>query len=173
MIIHWVDIVIALTIGISMIISIYRGFVLEAISFVTWVFSLAIARIFASELSVLLTPWIQSSAGRMALASLLLFLMTWLVGGTIGMAMKRFVDGAGLDVIDRGMGTFFGFIRGCLMVLLVVGITNWLGFFDDITWWQDSLILPHFLVLEDWTKKIVQDMFSGESNVGAVELTAY
>jgi membrane protein required for colicin V production len=159
MAIHRMDIAIIVIIMASTLFSLYRGFVKEVISFFTWIAALALARVFSPQLADALQPWIQTFAGRIALSSMLIFILVWFLGNAFSLLMNRFIADAGLGLLDRSIGTLFGFLRGCLAILLIVGVTNWLGWFSDTAWWKSSVILPYFLMLEDWTKMVVRDMY--------------
>ena len=75
---------------------------------------------------------------------------TLVVGALLGKLLRSIVEMAGLSVLDRMLGMVFGAGRAVLLLLaLAVGLRPSLRL-DETAWWQDSLLLPHLLVLESW-----------------------
>ena len=46
------------SIGLSMVLSLYRGFTLEALSLVTWVAAFVVARLFSVPLAIVISEWV-------------------------------------------------------------------------------------------------------------------
>ena len=61
----------------------------------------------------------------------------------------------GVDGIDRILGFFFGMLRGCLLVLLVLWIAKLLGF-SKMAWWQESQLIPIF----SWMQAVLVKQFT-------------
>lgn len=60
----------------------------------------------------------------------------------------------GLSGTDRFLGMFFGAARGALLVVVLVGLLSLAPVQQDI-WWQQSTLLPHFLMVADWSKSLI------------------
>jgi len=53
----------------------------------------------------------------------------------------------------------FGIIRGALIVVVIVSLLSLTPISGD-TWWQNSLLIPHFVVVDDWTYKFTSEISS-------------
>lgn len=137
-------------IGISMLISVLRGFIKEALSLVGWVLAFIVSMVFSERLASLLSNQIHDSTGRHIVAFALLFVFTLIVVGLLAKLLQSLVEFAGLGVLDRVLGMAFGFARGVLVLLaFIVMLRPTLGL-DRMGWWQESLLLPHLMLLEGW-----------------------
>ena len=70
------DWVIITVVGLSMLISLLRGFVREAFSLAGWVLGFVVAMVFADRLAYLLTGFIDDATGRDIVAFALLFALS-------------------------------------------------------------------------------------------------
>ena len=150
----WIDWVIAGVVIISALVSLKRGFFKEVLSLATWVAALFVAWSFGGSLAVQLTEYIETPSVRMVSACVLLFIATLLVGGLINRIFAELVHATGLTGTDRILGMVFGGLRGCLLVILVVGLMTVAPLENDVAW-KESLLLPHFLLLADWSREFV------------------
>lgn len=140
---HWADIAVISIIGLSVLISLFRGFVKEALSLVTWIAAVGIAMYFSSRLAAYLPLSIESSTARIAIAFFALFIVTLIAGAMINYLISQMVDKTGLSGTDRLLGVLFGIARGGLIVALLVllaGLTN----MPKESWWQSTRTLPFF-----------------------------
>lgn len=144
-----VDWVIVVVLSFSTLLSIYRGFVKEALSLATLIAAMVISRVFGGELSTLLVNWIETPAVRYVTAYAGLFIATLVVGGLINRTLVNIVRFAGLGGLDRILGTVFGFARGVLIVTVVVAVLARLGLAETALW-QESQFVTEFVALADW-----------------------
>ncbi len=159
---NYADGAIILIIVISVLISIRRGFTREALSLVTWIAAFVIARLFSPALEVLLEARIETPSVRIATAFGVLFAATLVVGAMISHLLAALVTMTGLDGTDRLFGTVFGAVRGALLVIFLVAVLTPLFSTDD--WWQESVLVPQFAMMENWTRLVAAelwDTFSG------------
>ncbi|KEQ13070.1 CvpA family protein [Endozoicomonas numazuensis] len=150
----WIDWVIAAIVVVSSLISLKRGFFKEVLSLLTWVVAIFVAWTFNGSVAHLLTQYVETPSVRVISASLLLFIATLLVGGLVNRIFAELVEATGLTGTDRMLGMIFGGLRGCLLVVLAVGVMTFAPLENDEAW-QDSVLLPHFLLLADWSKQTV------------------
>ena len=87
-----VDWVIVAVLGISTLISLRRGFVKEALSLVTWIAAVLIARVFAGQFTVVLAPYIEMDSLRFGASFVVLFIATLMVGGMVNYLVGEFED---------------------------------------------------------------------------------
>ncbi len=146
------DWIIIAVIAVSGLISVWRGFVKEAISLATWIAAFLVALFFAPNLAVLLPEAIESPLMRWGIAAVGLFMATLLVGGLFNFLVSRLVEKTGLTGTDRSLGIVFGVLRGLVIVaigVLVVGDTA----IEQEPWWADSTLAPYFEPLAEWIRQ--------------------
>ena len=137
-------------VGISTLISLLRGFIKEALSLVGWVLAFVVSMVFSERLASLLGGSIEDATGRHIVAFAILFIGTLVVVGLLAKLLQSLMEFAGLSALDRVLGMAFGFARGILILLaFVVALRATLGL-DRFGWWQESLLLPHLMLLESW-----------------------
>ena len=153
----WVDWAIVAIIVVSALISLTRGFVKEALSLLTWVIAGLVAWLFGGALAELLAPYIETPSLRVIAACSILFVMTLLLGGLINYLIGQLVIVTGLSGTDRFLGMVFGAARGALLVVVAVGLLS-LAPVEADTWGRESVVIPHFLLVADWSKNLILQM---------------
>ncbi|AQZ95921.1 CvpA family protein [Halopseudomonas phragmitis] len=154
----WVDWLIIGVIAISALISLARGFVKEALSLLTWVIAGLVAWMFGGALADLLTGYIETPSLRVIVACAILFVLTLILGGLINYLIGQLVRVTGLSGTDRFLGMIFGAARGVLLVVVVIGLLSLAPVEGDI-WWTQSELIPHFLLVADWSKNTILGFF--------------
>ncbi len=127
--------------GLSLILGLWRGFVREVISLVSWVLAFWAAKQFGeygtqAASRVFDDPWVQTAIGYA-----LVFIGVLLLCAGVGALIRMLVSAAGLGLTDRVLGGVFGFARGLLVLMLVVlvcGATS----LPEQPWWQESKLAP-------------------------------
>ncbi|KOR28242.1 hypothetical protein TI03_05155, partial [Achromatium sp. WMS1] len=136
----WVDYIFIGIVSISAIAGLARGFMREVISLFTWLLALWIAWQYFRLLANHIQPWIESPAIRSSIAFFILFFVTLILGGTIGMALGRLIDQSMYSFMDQFFGVIFGFARGALIVL-IMALLGGLTTLPREPWWQESRLL--------------------------------
>ncbi|SDS14832.1 membrane protein required for colicin V production [Halopseudomonas xinjiangensis] len=154
----WVDWLIIGIVAVSALISLTRGFVKEALSLVTWVVAGLVAWAFGGALAELLVGYIETPSIRVITACAILFVLTLILGGLINYLIGQLVLVTGLTGTDRFLGMVFGAARGVLLVVVAVGLLS-LAPVEADTWWRESELIPHFLLVADWSKGFILGMF--------------
>lgn len=155
----WVDWAIIAIITISGLISLSRGFVKEALSLLTWIIAGVVAWLFGGALSQHLVDFIDTPSARVIAACALLFIVTLLVGALINYLLGELIRVTGLSGTDRLLGMVFGAARGGLLVVVLVGLLSLAPVQQD-PWWRESTLLPHFLLVADWSKNLILGLSS-------------
>lgn len=163
---NWADWVIAVLIAISCLISLKRGFVKEALSLLTWVAAFVVARLFTDQLSVVLGAYIDTPSARVFAAFALLFVVTLVVGALLNNLIGVLVKATGLSGTDRVLGMAFGVARGGLVVVVAVALLEMTPVIND-RWWNESLLIPHFQMMEAWTRAVGAEVSGAIMGVGA------
>lgn len=154
---NWADWVIIAIIVISSLMSLRRGFVREAVSLASWVVAFVVARLFATSLAVVLQDYIDTPSLRLLAAFAILFVITLIVGVLVGMLIGALVSATGLSATDRVLGIGFGAVRGALVIVVLVALLGMTPAVLD-SWWLESSLIPHFVLLEDWTRAVASDV---------------
>ncbi|MGG7600155.1 CvpA family protein [Pseudomonas sp. WC1] len=156
----WVDWAIIAIIAISSLISLKRGFVKEALSLLIWIVAGAVAWMFGGSLAQYLESYIQMPSARVIAGCAILFVATLLVGAMLNFLIGELIRVTGLSGTDRFLGMAFGAARGGLLVVVAVGLLS-LGPVQQDPWWQESRLIPQFLLVADWSKNLIL-RFSGQ-----------
>lgn len=154
----WVDWVIIGTIVVSALISLTRGFVKEALSLLTWVIAGLVAWMFGGAFAELLTGYIETPSLRVIVACGILFVLTLILGGLLNYLIGQLVVATGLSGTDRFLGMVFGAARGVLLVVVAAGLLSLAPVQAD-DWWRQSQLIPHFLLVADWSKDLILGLF--------------
>jgi membrane protein required for colicin V production len=151
-----VDWAIIAVLGLSILLSLWRGFVREAVSLAGWIAAFVIANMFVGEMAAFLQQWIANVTGRYVAAYALLFAGMLMVAGIAGKLSAQVVKVTGLTLLDRLLGTVFGFARGIIIVLVVVYVLRQLAPPQNLLWLDESQLMPHV----DMLGQRVQALFS-------------
>ncbi|MBX9914265.1 MAG: CvpA family protein [Pseudomonadaceae bacterium] len=154
MLLTWVDWAIIAIIVISCLISLKRGFVKEALSLVTWIIAGMVAWMFGGALAQHLTEFIEVPSVRIIAGCAILFVATLLVGALVNFLISELVRVTGLSGTDRFLGMVFGGARGALLIVVLTGLLSLAPVQQD-PWWQQSSLIPHFLIVADWSKNLI------------------
>jgi len=154
-----VDWAIVAIVAISALISLKRGFVKEALSLLTWIIAGAVAWMFGGSLAQYLVNYIETPSARVIAGCTILFVATLLVGAMVNFLIGELIRVTGLSGTDRFLGMVFGAARGGLLVVVAVGLLS-LGPVQQDQWWQQSRLLPQFVMVADWSKNLILGMSS-------------
>jgi membrane protein required for colicin V production len=148
---NWVDFVILGILGVSVLISLWRGFTREALSLAGWVLAVWVALMFSDKLERLLRPQIETPSLRLIVAFAILFFLTLLVAALINYLAVQLIKKTGLSGTDRVIGIAFGLARGIVLVTVLVLVAGFTSVPRD-PWWQRSALMHYFQDLAVWTR---------------------
>jgi membrane protein required for colicin V production len=152
----WLDWTILGIVALSTLISLRRGFVKEALSLLAWVVAFVVSTRFSERLALLLTDYIANDALREVSAYVILFAATLMLGSLLNTLLSQVIRFTGLSGADRVLGTAFGLARGLLIVVVLVFVLESMLNADEQAFMQDSRLLPHLAMVEQWA----QDVFA-------------
>ncbi|HDN69572.1 MAG: CvpA family protein [Gammaproteobacteria bacterium] len=152
----WIDVVILALIALSAILSLFRGFVREAVALATWLVALWVAMAFHEDLAAILSQWISTPSAQKITAFAVLFICVLLLGAIINFLASKLVDKTGLTGTDRLLGIVFGVARGGVIVAILVLLAGLTPFPQD-PWWQDSQFIGYFEELAMWMRSYLPD----------------
>lgn len=144
----------------SMLISVIRGFLKEAVSLIIWVVGFWVAIKFYNNFATLLAPYITSDSLRQIASFIVIFLVVLILGSLFSYLLSFLVVKTGLSGTDRLLGVVFGCARGVLLIAVLLLVISYTSFAKD-HWWQESILIPHFQVLIDWLRIFLPEKMSG------------
>jgi len=157
-----VDWLVIVVLSLSTALSLWRGFAREALSLAGWVAAFVIANLFVDEMASLLAQWIVNIAGRYVASYAILFVGTLIVAGVMVKLVGQVVKVTGLTVLDRVLGTVFGFTRGVILILVVVFVLRQLAPPGDLQWLHQSQLMPHLDMLAYWVQILFAQINAGQ-----------
>jgi membrane protein required for colicin V production len=152
--IAWIDVVILALIALSAILSLFRGFVKEALALASWLVAFWVAMAFYEELAQWLSQWLTEPSAQKITAFSLLFICVLLLGAIINYLASKLVARTGLTGTDKMLGIVFGFARGAVIVAILVLLAGLTAMPQD-TWWQDSQLLGYFEDIAMWMRSFL------------------
>ncbi|MGX8882799.1 CvpA family protein [Methylovorus sp. SPW-M1] len=120
--------------GLSVLLSVMRGFVREVLALAGWVAAFFVAKLYTMELALLLPEAIPSEALRFLAAFLILFLATLLLCSLLAIVLGQLFKTVGLGWLDRALGAVFGLLRGVLILLVLVFLAGLTSVPKDERW---------------------------------------
>lgn len=127
---------------VSIVLSIFRGFVREALSIAGWVVAFIVASAYSSLFEQFLPAEITGETLRISIAFVLTFLSVLLITALAIMLLTTLIKGIGLGFIDRLFGSVFGFLRALAIVTLLVLIAGLTTIPNQLFWQQAVLSRP-------------------------------
>jgi len=146
---NWADYAIIGICVVSVVVSLFRGFIREVFSLLVWIAAVYAALQVAGPLAVQLEGIIEVPSVRVIIAFVGVFLVVLAVGGLINYLLGKLVDSTGLSGTDRLFGALFGALRGLAIVLAAVIIAGFTPFVAD-PWWRQSMLLPEVERMATW-----------------------
>lgn len=161
----WIALIV---IGLSALLSLWRGFIREAMSLAGWVLAFVLANLFAVNLAELIGDLIANRTGRYMVAWSLLFVLVLVLSSVLAMLLSKLIKASGLGIVDRLLGTVFGVLRGALIVMALVFVIRELVPPSEQALLRDSQLMPHIDLLLGWATRVFEE-FRG-LDIGGVTL---
>ncbi|MCB1854744.1 MAG: CvpA family protein [Pseudomonadales bacterium] len=152
-----VDWVIVVVMTLSVLLSLWRGFAREALSLAGWVAAFLIANLFVDQMAALLAGAINNITGRYVAAYAILFVGTLVASTLATYLVAQLVRATGLSLLDRLLGTVFGFARGVILILVCVFVLRQLVAPTDLQWLDHSQLMPHIDMFGRWARSLFNE----------------
>ena len=136
------DYIVLAAIIISAVTGLMRGFLREAIAFVSWIVALILAGHFSGLVEPHLGGLLAGALVKPWVARLIILVLVLLVGAMIGAAASHFVRLSIFSGMDRLLGFAFGTLRGLLLFGLFVMLGQLMRL-ESEPWWQHSRLIPY------------------------------
>lgn len=128
---------------ISTLLGVSRGMVREIFALVGWIAAFFISIYYSAALAEVL-PF-QNHMGLMVrtfVSVILIVIGCVFVSGLIGKIIRNLLASISIGAEDRLLGCLFGFLRGVLIVGLMVFIGGTSHFLSTQPWWKNSALVP-------------------------------
>jgi membrane protein required for colicin V production len=139
------DLVIVVIVGISTLLSFFRGFFGEFLSLAGWLFAIGMPLFFTHEFAAFLPASIESPTARVSVSAATLFIGSLVASTIMTFLLRRVLSVAGLSIADRILGSGFGLVRGVVIVALIALAATASVSIPQEKWWNESALLPHFM----------------------------
>ncbi len=150
------DYLIIAVVGLSMVLSLWRGFVREIISLIGLVAAFLVSSRISGQTGDFLGQWITNGTLADIAGFVLVFVLVMVVVAIIGMFVRRLVDAADLTATDRSLGMLFGLARGGLLVALGFLIfTSYAS--PDQKWLKSSMLAPYGIDAGNWLGQAIPE----------------
>ncbi len=152
---NFFDYVLIAIVGLSMVLSLWRGFVREIISLIGLVAAFMIASRTSAMTGDFLGRWLPKGTVSDIAGFVLIFVAIMVVIGLSGVIIRKLVDMAQLTATDRTLGVFFGFARGLLLIALSFLIFTTYDPQHRQPWLRESVLSPYAIDLGDLLGKAI------------------
>lgn len=122
---------------ISGLLGLMRGLVKEILSLCAYLAAFLGAIWWGPRVSNWLLAYIENPLLRTGVSYLVVFLVVLLLVGLLNMTLATLIQKTGLTPADHGLGAMFGFMRGVLMVLILVTLAGYTELPSE-PWWTEA-----------------------------------
>lgn len=154
---YWVDYAILAILALSVFTGLVRGFIKELLALSIWILAIWLAFNYAKYYESWVQPYIEEPTIRLAVAFIVILLLTLIIGGACNALISYVLKRSGLSSTDRILGVAFGFARGVLIVallMLVIQLTS----LPHEEYSKQSRIYATFDPLVHWMSQFVPDV---------------
>jgi membrane protein required for colicin V production len=145
----WLDYVLLVIVALSALYSVFRGFVREILSLISWVLAFWVAIKFSPELAESFSGYITIPEIRFITAFLLIFLAIMVGGIFVSRFIATLLQVGGLRAFDRLIGAGFGVARGVIIVTVLVLLGGQSPLTEEPAW-QQSRMVPYLQKVATW-----------------------
>jgi len=145
-------------VGLSMVLSLWRGFVREIISLIGLVAAFLAASRTSGMAADLMHGWVPNTTVANITGFVLIFVAVMVIVALIGAFIRKLVDMADLTATDRTLGMFFGFARGLLLIgLFFLIYTSYVK--QDAPWMKKSMLAPYAIEMGHLLGKAIPEKY--------------
>lgn len=136
------DYAVLTVIGISIVVSIMRGAIKELLALFGWIVAFYIAKTYSSQLAPLLPQDIPTEAFKVLAAFLILLIGVLFINSLLSIALSTIVSKIGLGWLNRVLGVIFGFVKGLLIICVLVLLAGMTSLPKENVWTDAMLSSP-------------------------------
>ncbi|UOF93902.1 MAG: CvpA family protein [Bordetella sp.] len=132
------DIAIITILFLSFILGVVRGFIKEIFSLLSYSLAALGTFWYGTYISGFFEFYIENLSLRLIIAYLLTFISILVSISIIGMISGTLIRAIGLSTIDHGLGGVFGLIRGMLIIIALILLSEYTSFSEEL-WWKNAM----------------------------------
>ncbi len=132
------DVILLTVVGVSVVFAIWRGFVRELLSLLSWTAAFLMARAFGATAALMLPKLVTYADLRLGLGYGAVFLSSLVLFTLASMLIAKLTKVAGLSVTDRVLGMLFGLARGLLIAVILV-LVGGLTMLPHLPEWREAV----------------------------------
>ena len=148
----WIDFVIIGLLVTTWLVGLLKGISQQLYSIVCWLIAFLVGMNFCKELAFFLKPMTSYPAAQLAVAFVLLCLVTIAVAWLIRLLLGNTIKKSGLTLTERIGGMVIGITHGLLYVLILVMLAGLSVLPHDSPWWKKSKLIPPFQLVVVWLR---------------------
>jgi membrane protein required for colicin V production len=139
----------------SVLLGLFRGFVREAIALLAWLGGMWLAWRYAPLIEPLFRDALEQPAS-LWVARAAIVLVVLIIGWLVAAVLSYFLRHSALSVIvDRALGMFFGFVRGAVVISVLVLLAQFVEM-QQAPWWKNSRLLPYAVECAGWIQTFAE-----------------
>ncbi len=139
----------------SVLLGLFRGFVRESIALLAWLGGMWLAWRYAPLIEPLFRDALEQPASLWVARAAILFAVL-IVGWLVAAVLSYFLRHSALSVmVDRVLGMFFGFIRGAVVISVLVLLAQFVEM-QQAPWWKNSRLLPYAVECAGWIQTFAE-----------------
>ncbi len=136
------DYVVLAVVGLSVLISVWRGAIRELFSLAAWIVAFFVAPVYGPEVAALLPAAIENGSIRLLVGLVIVFVAVLIVAALFAWLLSKLIRAVGLGLADRALGGVFGVLRGMLVVLILVLLCGLTAMPQQPVWREAMLSAP-------------------------------
>ena len=144
-----VDVGITIIMILSCTVGALRGFVKETISLLSWLVAAWFAITNASAGAQTIIPMVGNEAVALLIALIGIFIAVLMLGAIMNKIISFVIAKVGLGPFDKIIGILFGFIRGVILIVMILYAAILFDFNHTATW-ESSVLVPFFMKVLHW-----------------------
>lgn len=156
-----IDYAVLAILGLSVLLSVMRGFLREVMALLSWVVAFWMASLYAAEAAPLLPASIPNAQLRVLAAFVLVFFLALLAMTLLSITLGQFLKLLGVGPLDRLLGALFGFVRGMVIVLALVVMAGLTSLPKQPVWRNATFTAP-LEALVSWLRPWLPEMVARE-----------
>jgi len=126
-------------VALSVLIGLMRGAVKEVLSLAAWVLAFVAAKTFAATAAGVMPDFINNPALRYLAGFIMVFIVVMALAMLLSLLLSESLKALGLGAMDRILGVVFGFLRGIVIVTILVLMAGLTQLPKTDVWRQASL----------------------------------
>lgn len=161
------DLIIAAIFLVSMLVGVFRGFIKESLSIISWLVAIWLAFTFDIQAGDFLGQYINipNLTFRTWAGFAFIFIITLFLFSFLSFVISKLLLHGPIKGTDRVLGIGFGALRAAAIVVALIVVARGLGR-EESEWWLNSTLLPKFLPMANYVDSMITEDLKLEGQKG-------